>query len=311
MNPLIFWIIGFTALGGVLSVLTAASFLLLPEAMRTRLLPPLVSFAIGALLGAAFLEILPHAFESPGVKGAHSITLVVLLGILVFFLLEKMVIWRHCHTHDCDVHGGTNVAIDRTSKATDVHGGTSVAGAPSGEAQNAHRMSKATDVHGGTVHVHAHDMDRLRQMATGKLILIGDGIHNMVDGVLIAAAFLADFHLGVVTSIAVIAHEIPQELGDFAILLHSGYSRSKALLYNVLTSLTTVIGGVAAYYFLSSVQQIVPYVLAIAASSFIYIAVADLIPGLHKRPEFSATVQQVTLIVLGVALIYATHSTLH
>ena len=285
MNPLIFWIIGFTALGGLLSVLTAASFLLLPEATRTRLLPPLVSFAIGALLGAAFLEILPHAFESPGVKGAHSITLVVLLGILVFFLLEKMVIWRHCHTHDCDVHGGTNVAIDRTSKATDVHG--------------------------GTAHAHAHDMDQIRQMATGKLILIGDGIHNMVDGVLITAAFLTDIHLGVVTSIAVIAHEIPQELGDFAILLHSGYSRSKALFYNVLTSLTTVIGGVAAYYFLSGVQQIVPYVLAIAASSFIYIAVADLIPGLHKRPEFSATVQQVTLIALGVALIYVTHSTLH
>jgi zinc and cadmium transporter len=268
MNPLIFWIIGFTALGGVLSVLTAASFLLLPEVIRTRLLPPLVSFAIGALLGAAFLEILPHAFESPGVQGAHSITLVVLLGILVFFLLEKMVIWRHCHTDDCDVHGST-------------------------------------------VHAHAHDMDQVRQLATGKLILIGDGIHNMVDGVLITAAFLTDIHLGVVTSIAVIAHEIPQELGDFAILLHSGFSRSKALFYNVLTSLTTVIGGVAAYYFLSGVQQIVPYVLAIAASSFIYIAVADLIPGQHKRPELSATVQQVTLIALGVVLIYVTHSTLH
>ncbi len=268
MNPLIFWIIGFTALGGVLSVLTAASFLLLPEATRTRLLPPLVSFAIGALLGAAFLEILPHAFEAPGITDTHTVTLVVLLGILAFFLLEKMVIWRHCHTHDCDVHGG---AMD----------------------------------------VHAHDVDQARNVATGKLILIGDGIHNMVDGVLIAAAFIADFHLGVVTSIAVIAHEIPQELGDFAVLLHSGYSRSRALLYNVLTSLTTVIGGVAAYYFLSGVQQIVPYVLAIAASSFIYIAVADLIPGLHKRPEFSATVQQVTLIALGVALIFATHSTLH
>ncbi len=311
MNPLIFWIIGFTALGGLLSVLTAASFLLLPEATRTRLLSPLVSFAIGALLGAAFLEILPHAFEAPGITDTHTVTLVVLLGILAFFLLEKMVIWRHCHTHDCDVHGGTSVAQGRMPGATDVHGGTNVAIAPSGEAQNAHRMSKATDVHGGTAHAHAHDVDQARNAATGKLILIGDGIHNMVDGVLIAAAFLADFHLGVVTSIAVIAHEIPQELGDFAILLHSGYSNSKALFFNVATSLTTVIGGVAAYYFLSGVQQIVPYVLAIAASSFIYIAVADLIPGLHKRPEFSATLQQVALIALGVALIFATHSTLH
>ncbi len=261
MDPAIFWIIGFTALGGVLSVLVAAGFLLLPSGVRTRLLPSLVSFAIGALLGAAFLAILPHAFDSPNVESAHTVMLTVLIGILVFFLLEKMVIWRHCHTEDCEAH--------------------------------------------------VADLEQARSAATGNLILIGDGIHNMVDGVLIAAAFLTDIHLGIVTSIAVIAHEIPQELGDFAVLLHSGFSRSKALLYNVLTSLTTVVGGVAAYFSLSVAQQIVPYVLAVAASSFIYIAVADLIPGLHKRPEFSATLQQLTLIVLGVAVIFVTHSTLH
>jgi zinc and cadmium transporter len=109
----------------------------------------------------------------------------------------------------------------------------------------------------------------------------------------------------------VIAHEIPQELGDFAILLHSGFSRSRALLYNALTGLTTIVGGVVAYFSLSFAEQLVPYVLAVAASSFIYIAVADLIPGLHKRPEFSATVQQIALIVLGVAVIFLAHSTLH
>jgi zinc and cadmium transporter len=154
-------------------------------------------------------------------------------------------------------------------------------------------------------------MDKVRNAATGNLILIGDGIHNMVDGVLIAAAFLTDVHLGVVTSIAVIAHEIPQELGDFAVLLHSGFSRGKALLYNMLTSLTTVIGGVVAFYSLSLANRIVPYVLAVAASSFIYIAVADLIPGLHKRPEFSATVQQIVLIALGVTVISVAHAMLH
>jgi len=212
------------------------------------------------LLGAAFLAILPHAFEVPGVD-AHSVTLTVLCGILVFFLLEKMVIWRHCHTEDCEAH--------------------------------------------------VPDMDKVRNAATGNLILIGDGIHNMVDGVLIAAAFLTDVHLGVVTSIAVIAHEIPQELGDFAILLHSGFSRGKALVYNMLTSLTTVIGGVVAFYSLSLANRIVPYVLAVAASSFIYIAVADLIPGLHKRPELSATMQQIVLIALGVTVISVAHAMLH
>jgi len=260
MNSLILWIIAFTALGGVLSVLAAGAFLLLPERVRTRMLSPMVSFAIGALLGAAFLAILPHAFEVPGVD-AHSVTLTVLCGILVFFLLEKMVIWRHCHTDDCEVH--------------------------------------------------VPDVDKARHAATGNLILIGDGIHNMVDGVLIAAAFLTDVHLGVVTSIAVIAHEIPQELGDFAVLLHSGFSRGKALLYNMLTSLTTVIGGVVAFYSLTLANRIVPYVLAVAASSFIYIAVADLIPGLHKRPEFSATVQQIVLIALGVTVISVAHAMLH
>jgi len=260
MNSLILWIIVFTALGGALSVLAAGAFLLLPERVRTRMLSPMVSFAIGALLGAAFLAILPHAFEVPGVD-AHSVTLTVLCGILVFFLLEKMVIWRHCHTDDCEVH--------------------------------------------------VPDVDKARHAATGNLILIGDGIHNMVDGVLIAAAFLTDVHLGVVTSIAVIAHEIPQELGDFAVLLHSGFSRGKALLYNMLTSLTTVIGGVVAFYSLTLADRIVPYVLAVAASSFIYIAVADLIPGLHKRPEFSATVQQIVLIAFGVTVISVAHAMLH
>jgi zinc and cadmium transporter len=250
------WIVAASVAGGVLSASAAAIALV----VRRSWVPMLVSFAIGALLGAAFLAILPHAFEVPGVD-AHSVTLTVLCGILIFFLLEKMVIWRHCHTEDCEAH--------------------------------------------------VPDMDKVRNAATGNLILIGDGIHNMVDGVLIAAAFLTDVHLGVVTSIAVIAHEIPQELGDFAVLLHSGFSRGKALLYNMLTSLTTVIGGVVAFYSLSLANRIVPYVLAVAASSFIYIAVADLIPGLHKRPEFSATVQQIVLIALGVTVISVAHAMLH
>jgi zinc and cadmium transporter len=268
---LLTWIIIFSLLGGVLSVLVAASFLLLPAHVRKTLVPHLVSFAIGSLLGAAFLGLLPHALTGPGVEDFHKIFLAVLLGLLSFFLLEKMVLWRHCHSAHCEAH--------------------------------------TPDVHG---HDHDdHDHDRQNKDAAGWMILVGDGIHNMVDGVLIAAAFMTDIHLGVVTSIAIAAHEIPQEVGDFVVLLHSGFSRKKALLFNVLSSLTTIIGALLAYWWLSDIQQILPYVLAVAASSFIYIAVADLIPGLHKRAEASATVQQIVLIGAGVGLIYVTHSALH
>lgn len=259
---LLSWIILFCLIGGVLSVFAAGTFLLIPEVLRKKLLPHMVSYAIGALLGAAFLALLPHAMMHPAVNDLHDVTLTVLIGILAFFLLEKLVLWRHCHSHDCEVHGEEDKQ-------------------------------------------HAHGAAR------GTMILIGDGMHNLVDGILIGAAFLTDIHLGIVTSIAVATHEIPQELGDFSILLHSGYSRSKALILNVAASLTTVIGGLAAYYSLQGAQQFVPYVLAIAAASFIYIAVADLIPGLHHRTEAKATIQQMTLIAAGVITIYLAHSTLH
>ena len=263
---LLSWIILFCLIGGVLSVFAAATFLLLSESLRKKLLPHMVSYAIGALLGAAFLALLPHALAHPSVGDLHDVTLTVLIGILVFFLLEKLVLWRHCHAHDCEIHGEE-------------------------DKQHAH-----AEAHGA---------------ARGTMIMIGDGMHNLVDGVLIGAAFLTDIHLGIVTSIAVATHEIPQELGDFSILLHSGYSRGKALLMNVAASLTTVIGGVAAYYSLQGAEQFVPYILALAAASFIYIAVADLIPGLHHRTEARVTAQQMTLIVAGVVTIYLAHSTLH
>lgn len=261
------WIIIFSLVGGLASVIMASTFLLLPEASRGRLIPHLISFAIGALLGAAFLALLPHALLGAGVDDPHDITLTVLLGILVFFLLEKLVLWRHCHHSHCEVHG--------------------------------------------TEDEHTHAIATHHAPAAGTLILIGDTMHNLVDGVLIAAAFLTDEHLGIVTALAVATHEIPQELGDFSILLHSGFSRMKALLYNILSSLSTVIGALAAYYALGDVQHIVPYVLAVAAASFIYIAVADLIPGLHERTAAREALTQILLILAGVVVIYIAHSTLH
>ena len=258
---LLAWIVVFCFFGGALSVLAASLFLVIPDRLRTRLVPHLVSFAIGALLGAAFLALLPHAMENPQVTDVHLITMTVLFGVLGFFVLEKTVLWRHCHSTDCEAHVPEQPA-------------------------------------------HQHH-------AAGSLILIGDALHNFVDGVLIAAAFLTDIHLGIVTALAVAAHEIPQEVGDFAVLLHSGFSRRKALVYNLLSSLATIVGGILAYFSLSGMEGALPYVLAIAAASFIYIAVADLIPGLHKQLRPAETLQQMILISSGVLVIYFAHSTLH
>jgi zinc and cadmium transporter len=257
---LISWIILFCLLGGLLSVLAAALYLVLSESLRNHLLPHLVSFATGALLGAAFLGLLPHALDSMAGTDVHMIPTVVLLGLLGFFVLEKLVLWRHCHADHCEVHAPDQVHKDRS---------------------------------------------------TGTMILIGDGLHNFLDGILIAGAFLTDIHLGIVTSLAVAAHEIPQEVGDFAVLLHSGYARGRAFFYNILTSLTTVLGGLLAWFALQEMQAALPYVLAVAASSFIYIAVADLIPTLHRRVDAGATLQQVVLIAAGILIIYLAHSTLH
>lgn len=268
------WIIVFSLLGGVLSVLAASVFLLINDKYQKILLPHTVSFAIGALLGAAFLALLPHAITVSEHVDMHDLGLTILLGLLGFFLLEKMVLWRHCHSSHCEVHTPIEVHVPNKTDSSD--------------------------------HEHQHTKD-----ASGTLIIIGDAVHNLVDGVLIAAAFMTDVDLGIVTALAVAAHEIPQEVGDFAILLNSGYKRGSALFFNMLASLATLIGAVIAYYSLQSMQGALPYILAVAASSFIYIAVADLIPGLHKRTELRQTIQQITLIALGVVIIYWAHSTLH
>jgi len=268
---LLFLIIIFTAIGGVLSVLAASVFLLLSDSMRAKVLPHGISFATGALLAVAFWGLIPHAFEEVGSSEIQTLSGSIMLGLLLFFTLEKLLIWRHCHSSSCEVHVDTD------------------------EQEHSHG------------HSHAHSSHK----SAGTMILIGDGIHNFVDGVLIAAAFLTDVQLGIVTSLAVAAHEIPQEVGDFAILLHSGFSKKKALIYNVLASLTTVLGGVLAYYSLAGLHDSLPYFLAIASSSFIYIAVADLIPTLHKKTDIKTSLQQIALILAGVVLIVSLHGVAH
>ncbi|HZF26274.1 MAG TPA: ZIP family metal transporter [Steroidobacteraceae bacterium] len=269
------WIITFTVLGGVLSVLIAGLVLLLPAQRRTAALPHLVSFATGALLGAALLKLLPHAIEGAGLSKLHLVTLSLIAGIFAFFVLEKLVLWRHCHQEDCEPH----------TPLTPGHSDGSHSHSPS----NSHAPSQ-----------------QQRDYASAMLILAGDSIHNALDGVMLAAAFLTDVRLGIVAGIAVIAHEIPQEVGDFAILLNGGFSRARALALNLLTSLTSVLGGVIGYFALSHAMGLLPYALAVTAASLLYVAVADLIPGLHRRTDPLAGVQQVALIAIGIAVIVLT-----
>ncbi|HTT07441.1 MAG TPA: ZIP family metal transporter [Gammaproteobacteria bacterium] len=257
---LLIWIVLFCLLGGVLSVLAAAVFLLLPQARREAVLPHLVSFATGALLSAAFTGLLPHAMERSDIS-RHALAAAILAGLLLFFILEKLVIWRHCHHMHCETH--------------------------------------------------AANLSAARERAAGMLIVLGDGIHNFVDGVIIGAIFLTDIKLGVVTSLAVAAHEIPQELGSFAVLLNSGFSRTQAFAWNMIASLTTILGGVLAWASLSQSSAALPYLIAIAVASFIYIAVADLIPGLHESTAPRESVLQVLLIGLGITTIAVAEAVLH
>lgn len=249
-----------TGLSGVVSATVAAGFLALPEARRHALLPRLVSFATGTLLGAALLALLPHALVGAGAERTHGIGVTLVAGILAFFVLEKLVLWRHCHEDPCEGHSPQVSARDR---------------------------------------------------AGAWLILWGDGFHNVLDGVLIAAAFMTDPHLGLVTAVAVFAHEIPQEVGDLAVLLQGGMRRRQALGLNLAISLTSMLGATAAWYAFSTVQHLLPYALAIAAASFLYVAVADLIPGLHRRTDPGTSLEQVALILAGIAVTWLSHRLAH
>jgi zinc and cadmium transporter len=247
--------------GGVLATTAAAGTLALDRAW----VPRLVSFAVGALLGAVFLELLPHALEE---GSASSVMVTVLFGLLAFFLLEKLVLWRHAHGHDRHEDGA-----DETEHAHALH------------------------AHGGA------DQGR-----SGLMILIGTSVHNFCDGIVIAAAFLADARLGIATTVAIVAHAVPQQVGDFAVLVHSGYTRRRAFTYNVAAGAAALIGALAGYAALADMQRVLPTVLAFAAASLLYVAVADLIPSLHRRPEPLETLRQVALIGLGVGVIAAAHA---
>jgi len=292
--PLLGWIVVFTALGGIASAAFASAFLLLPERTSTRLLPHLVSFATGALLGAALLALLPEAMESVGTAGAHGIGAALVLGLGIFFVIEKVVLWRHAHSHE------QGQPPDAAQDHAEAHGHT-------------HDHAR-TEGHEGHVHEHGHGHEHghsHRDEAAGVLVLIGDSVHNVLDGILISAAFLQNWPLGLLTTFAVAAHEIPHRLGDFVLLVHSGMSQRRALLLNMATGLAAVLGGIAAYFGLRRVMGLLPYALAVAAAGFLYIAVAGLIPALHRRADPRTSLAQVTLIGLGVGVIAWAESFVH
>jgi len=231
--------LGLSLLGGLGGLLVASGVLLINDSARARLVPWLVSYAVGALLGVSMLKLLPSTLEQ--LPSSHVFT-TLLIGILIFFVLEKLVLWRHCHTHDCEVHDGSVLPV-----------------------------------------------------------LVGDAFHNFVDGAAIAAAVMVSVPVGVSLAVAVAAHEIPQEVGDFAILLHAGYSRTKALLLNVLSAGASAVGAVAAFLLLDTLPGILPYFLVLSAASFLYVAMADLIPGLHRGRTDASSMRQIVLIAAGVA----------
>jgi zinc and cadmium transporter len=252
-SSLLPWILGFTLLGSVLSLAAGAGYLLLPARLREHTVAHLISFATGTLLGAAFMNLLPEALEQRRGEGIDGVMITVLVGIFVFFVLEKGLIWRH--GHHVDGHGHA------------LHG------------------------------VHS----------AGPLVLVGDTFHNFLDGVLLTAVFVSDFELGVITGLAMLTHEIPQELGDFAIMLRSGFSRLRTFVWNGVASLAMVAGALLAWWQLDALRPWLPHVIAFTAASFIYIAVADLIPSLHRGVTPRETLSQGLLIVAGMLTIGVFH----
>ena len=235
--------VGLSVLGSLGGLLTASAFLLLGDQLRLRLVPWLISYAVGTLLGVALLALLPEALTH---IPAGSAMLTLLAGVLTFFLLEKYVIWRHCHdTHECEVH---------TSSAA-------------------------------------------------SLVIVGDAFHTFVDGAVIAAAVLTSVPLGITTAIAVATHEIPQEVGDVAILLRAGFSRLRAFTLNLMAGIGGVLGAIAMLIASEWVPNLLPYVLSFAAGNFLYIAMSDLIPDLHRGGVEGGPIRQLLLIVAGLVTI--------
>jgi zinc and cadmium transporter len=236
----------------------------------------MLSLAAGALLATAFLHLLPEAFEA-GVE-PHNLFMTLLFGLLFFFLLDKAELWHHGHEHH---HG--DVHHDHDHHEAHAHD---------------HAHSHVTDT--------PHDSDaRAKPQVGGWAILAGDSVHCFGDGVLIASAFMVDLKLGVVAALAVLAHEVPHHMGDLVVLRQGSQSRQTAVLKVSLAGAITALGGLVGYALLDQLHGVLPYMLAIASSSFIYVALADLIPQLQKRLSSRETAAQIVWLMSGIGLVSA------
>lgn len=242
----------------------------------------MLSLAAGALLATAFLHLLPEAFDA-GVE-PHNLFVTLLVGLLFFFLLDKAELWHHGHEHH---HGDAH----HDHADTEGHGH-----------QHAHQHAHH--------HASAHE-DGDKPSSGGWAILAGDSVHCFGDGVLIASAFLVDLRLGIVAALAVLAHEVPHHMGDLVVLREGSKSRQTAVLKVSMAGAITALGGIAGYALLEQLHGILPYMLAIASSSFIYVALADLIPQLQKRLSSRETTAQIVWLLSGIALVSGVSTLAH
>ncbi len=225
-----------------LCVWLAVLFLYFKKETLEKITIFLVSLSAGALMGGAFLHLLPEATE---VLEINKLYLIVLIAFIFFFFMEKLLFWRHCHKENCEVH------------------------------------------------------------TFGYMNLFGDALHNFIDGLVIAGAFIIDFNLGIVTTMAIALHEIPQEIGDFGVLIHAGFKKKKALIINYIVALTVVLGGIVCYFISLSLENIIPYLLPFAAGGFIYIAASDLMPEIRKETNFKKSILSFFVFIAGIVLMFA------
>jgi zinc and cadmium transporter len=229
----------------------------------------LLSLAAGALLATAFMHLLPEAFESQA--GAHDLFATLLVGVVFFFLLDKAELWHHGHEHSHH-HAG-------------------------------HAPSQKDDGGHGHGHDHGHTHHHHAPRAGGWAVLTGDSVHCFGDGILIASAFMADLRLGVIAAVSVLAHEVPHHMGDLVVLRQSSPNRRMALVKVSLAGAVTALGGVVGYFLVGQLQDFLPYFLAVASSSFVYVALADLIPQLQKRLTARETIAQIAWLIAGMVVV--------
>jgi len=224
-----------TALAGIFT-------LWFKDKLLDKIILTLVAFSAGALLSGAFFHLIPESLDK---LTPTAVFTYLLIGFILFFLMEKFLYWHHCHEGKCDVH------------------------------------------------------------PVSYLILFGDGVHNFIDGIIIAISFMISIPFGIITTLIIIGHEIPQELGDFGVLVHGGFGKVKALFYNLLSQLACVIGGILGYFLSTSIEGIIPFILPFAAGGFIYISASDLVPELHKEPEIKKSLVSFSFFIIGIIFMLA------